>query len=174
MLECKWHIALLTTGGTIEKSYDESDGSLANRETFVGQIVRESLRLPSTVIDVIPILSKDSLEMTNVDRDTIYKTILKEQSHRPVIILHGTDTMSITAEWVAKKIPHPQHPVIFTGAMRPMGFLQSDGLQNLTEALVLAKTLQPGCYISFHSQVFKAGQAKKNHHLGTFEQTQHT
>ena len=32
----KWfRINIITTGGTIEKTYDESDGTLGNKETFI-------------------------------------------------------------------------------------------------------------------------------------------
>jgi L-asparaginase len=59
-------------------------------------------------------------------------------------------------------------PVILTGAMRPLGFDHSDGLQNLTESLLAARLLAPGVYIVIHGQVFPADRAVKERDLGTF------
>ena len=58
--------------------------------------------------------------------------------------------------------------MILTGAMRPLGFEGSDGLQNLTESLLAARLLAPGVYIAMHGQVFAAERAEKDKELGTF------
>ena len=90
----KWfRINLITTGGTIEKTYDESDGTLFNRETFIKNRINQRLRLPYTEIVVHSLMSMDSLEMKLADRMTILekvKELSKDQC--PVVILHGTDT----------------------------------------------------------------------------------
>jgi L-asparaginase len=57
------HIALITTGGTIEKTYDEATGSLGNTRSIVDRMLRR-LRLADTAINVIELMSKDSLHMT--------------------------------------------------------------------------------------------------------------
>ena len=60
-------------------------------------------------------------------------------------------------------------PIVFTGAMKPMGFEDSDSNQNVTEALLAAKILSPGVYISFHNQVFELPNVRKNKEKRTFE-----
>lgn len=163
-------ILLFTTGGTIEKTYNEFDGSLENRGTSIKNRISAKLRLPTTQIHVFPLMSKDSLYMTDEDRNFILAKI-KEHAYgkTPIVVLHGTDTMTITAEYCWKHIPEPLVPVIFTGAMIPMGFEDSDSTQNVTEALLATRLLSPGFYITFHNQIFKVPHVRKNRDKGTFE-----
>lgn len=163
-------VILITTGGTIEKTYNEFDGSLENRGTVIKNRILAKMRLPYTNMIVYPLLSKDSLFMTDEDRTLIAATI-KDQLLRncPIVVLHGTDTMSITAEYCYNIIGTPPSPVVFTGAMIPMGFEESDAAQNVTEALLTAKLMKPGLYISFHNQVFTVPHVRKNKEKGTFE-----
>jgi L-asparaginase len=53
--------------------------------------------------------------------------------------------------------------------MIPMGFDDSDAAQTVTEALLAAKLLKPGFYISFHNQIFEVPHVRKNKEKGTFE-----
>lgn len=163
-------VIIITTGGTIEKTYNEFDGSLENRGTSIKNRILSKMRLPYTNIMVRPLLSKDSLYMTTEDRSLIAATV-KDQMQKgcPIVILHGTDTMHVTAEFCFKEIGVPKVPVVFTGAMIPMGFDDSDAAQNVTEALHTAKLVQPGFYISFHNQVFTVPRVRKNKEQGTFE-----
>ncbi|MGB6744642.1 MAG: asparaginase domain-containing protein, partial [Terracidiphilus sp.] len=62
-------------------------------------------------------------------------------------------------------------PVILTGAMTPLGFEGSDGLQNLTESLLAARLLQPGVFVVIHGQVFPADQVRKDREQATFVRT---
>ena len=163
-------VVIITTGGTIEKTYNEFDGSLENRGTSIKNRILSKMRLPYTNIIVHPLLSKDSLYMTDEDRALIAATIRDQcQKGCPIVVLHGTDTMHISAEFCHKLIGTPSVPVVFTGAMIPMGFEDSDAAQNVTEALLSAKLLDPGFYISFHNQVFKVPNVRKNKEKGTFE-----
>lgn len=163
-------IILITTGGTIEKTYDEFDGSLENRGTSIKNRIMHKLRLPYTNIYVYPLMSKDSLFMDDLDRDLILATVKDQLTrHIPIVVLHGTDTMALSAEYCFKNISHLKVPVIFTGAMVPMGFEDTDATQNVTEALLAAKLLAPGFYISFHNQIFEVPYVKKNKEKRTFE-----
>ncbi|MCQ3828704.1 asparaginase [Microbulbifer elongatus] len=169
-LNQKTTIRILTTGGTIEKSYCESEGTLKNRASIIRDGLISSLRLPYTHLELESILNKDSLEMDNSDRDQICSAIARTaQQGDPIVILHGTDTMSITAEYCFEALGKPSVPVVFTGAMRPMGFIDSDARQNVTEALLTARLMQPGFYIAFHNRVFPIPGARKNLETGTFE-----
>src|ERR1035441_8269355 len=85
-----------------------------------------------------------------------------------IVITHGTDTMAETGIYIQQAFPGLDVPVILTGAMRPLGFEHSDGLQNLTESLLAARLLAPGVYIAIHGQVFAADKAVKDRELGTF------
>ncbi len=163
-------VVILTTGGTIEKTYDEFDGSLQNRGASIRNRILSKMRLPYTNIIVLPIMSKDSLYMTDSDRVLIADSIKVQLSKSsPIVVLHGTDTMSLTADYCYSVLGNPGVPVVFTGAMIPMGFEDSDSAQNVTEALLAAKLLKPGFYISFHNQIFEVPKVRKNKEKGTFE-----
>lgn len=164
-------ILIITTGGTIEKTYDEFDGSLENRGTSIKNRILSKLRLPYTNIIVHPVLSKDSLYMDDEDRKLIAETIAGDlELNAPIVILHGTDTMALTANYCFERIKNLTVPVVFTGAMVPMGFDDTDATQNVTEALLSAKLLPPGFYISFHNQIFEVPHVQKNKEKRTFEE----
>ena len=164
------NITILTTGGTIDKSYDESDGSLKNRSSMIEDTINRALRLPYTKIDVIPVMSKDSLDMSNQDREMLVNALLQQiPLGNPLIVIHGTDTMTDSADYCSHQIKSPSVPVIFTGAMSPLRLRDSDALQNVTEALLAAKLLPIGIYICFHNQIFPVPGTRKNKQKGTFE-----
>src|SRR5690606_10860699 len=115
-------ITILTTGGTIEKTYDEFTGELANQRSLVRRMLRR-LRLDDTEIEVVELMSKDSLDLTDADRAEIVRAVksglAKDPAPDAVLILHGTDTLAATGELLLREIPAPPVPIILTGAMRP-------------------------------------------------------
>ena len=164
-------VIVFTTGGTIDKTYNEFDGSLKNNKSTIERCISSSLRLPYTDIQVFSLMSKDSLDMTQEDRLVIAEAIQEQlSSNIPIIIIHGTDSMCESANycfsWIKEDITVP---VIFTGAMSPLGLRNSDALQNIAESLLAAKLLSPGIYICFHNRVFPVPGTRKNRDLGTFE-----
>lgn len=164
-------IVILSTGGTIEKSYDEAAGSLENRDAQLHRILGR-LRLPHTEIHLHGIMNKDSLELTDSDRQLICSEIKRWQSlGYPIVVIHGTDTMANTARYCEEHIKELAVPVVFTGAMKPLGFEDSDAQQNVTEALAVAKLMTAGFYISFHNRVFEASLAEKDREKNTFNCT---
>jgi L-asparaginase len=161
-------IYVLTTGGTIEKMYSERAGTVINDASKIGDYL-DKLRLPDTDVQVAPVMNKDSLEMTAEDRAELVAQMAPLMAEkRPMVITHGTDTMAETGIYIQRAFPNLAVPVILTGAMRPLGFDHSDGLQNLTESLLAARLLAPGVYIVIHGQVFPADRATKDRELGTF------
>jgi L-asparaginase len=161
---------ILTTGGTIEKIYDEHEGTLHNRDTIIKNKILQKLRLPYRDIQVHSILSKDSLYMDEQDRKLICQEIeLKEKLGTPIVVLHGTDTMDLTSSYCLENFPHPKVPVIFTGAMKPMGFDDSDATQNVVEAIFATQILSPGYYVTFHGRLYQVPGFRKNREKGTFE-----
>ena len=160
-------IHVLTTGGTIEKVYSEQLGIVQNVVARINQYV-EQLRLPDTQIDVTQLMNKDSLEMTDQDRRLILDAVAARIGDSPVVITHGTDTMVETGRLLKSKLPGLGHPVILTGAMTPLGFERTDGLQNLTESLFAARVLQPGVWIVLHNQAFDVDHVRKDRQLARF------
>lgn len=161
-------VYVLTTGGTIEKVYSENSGSVSNAENKIDRYLR-LLRLPDIEVNVVPLMNKDSLEMTDQDRVLILgmvRAILKENA--PIVITHGTDTMVETGLYLQRALPEPGVPIVLTGAMTPLGFEGSDGLQNLTESLLAVQLLRGGVYVVMHGAVYPVERVRKDHALGRF------
>jgi L-asparaginase len=164
-------IHLIATGGTIEKMYSEQSGEVLNSARKIGRYL-ELLRLPDCEVRVLSLLNKDSLEMTPEDRAKLVAEMsrLLPEGH-PIVITHGTDTMVETGLYIQKAFPALAVPVVLTGAMAPLGFERSDGLQNLTESLMAARLLGCGVFVAMHGQVFPADRVRKDRELGTFVRT---
>jgi L-asparaginase len=165
------HIVLITTGGTIEKTYDEASGSLDNRRSIVGTMLRR-LRLDDAAISINQLMSKDSLFMDDNDRDRIVAAVNLAMAGMPtprgIVILHGTDTLERTGEVLHSRIESPKAPIVLTGAMRPFEMKRSDALQNLTEAIFACSVLTPGVYCVAHGQSLPFPGVVKDRDRGTF------
>jgi L-asparaginase len=160
-------IHLVTTGGTIEKIYSEQTGQVENLGAKIDRYL-QLLRLPDAQIEVTPLMNKDSLEMIDEDRELVLAVVRLKINEAPVVITHGTDTMVDTGRLLKARLPDLRYPVILTGAMTPLGFEQSDGLQNLTESLLAARTLAPGVWIVMHNQVFDVEHVRKDREHARF------
>ena len=159
-------IYVLACGGTIEKVYSEPEGSVYNRESkLVGYLKR--LRMHDTDVQVTHLMNKDSLEMTPEDREVVLKAVL-DRLNAPIVITHGTDTMVETGLHIKNGIEGLRFPVVLTGAMSPLGFEGSDGLQNLTESFLAARILPAGVYIVIHNEVFPVDRVKKDREHARF------
>ncbi len=170
-------ITLITTGGTIEKTYDERSGSLENRGSIV-QHMLSSLRLVDTRISTMELMSMDSLDMTEHDRHRIVDAVLlaggasghidSADRSSGIIILHGTDTLCQTGDLLVEKVVNPRVPIVLTGAMRPYEMKRSDALQNLTESIFSTDVLSPGVYVVAHGRCLPFPGVQKDRQLGTF------
>ncbi len=160
-------IHLVSTGGTIEKVYSEQSGQVENLTAKIDRYLQQ-LRLPELRIEVTPLMNKDSLEMTEEDRELILASVRPRIADGAVVITHGTDTMVDTGRLLKRELEDLQYPVILTGAMTPLGFERSDGLQNLTESLFAARVLAPGVWIVMHGQVFDVDHARKDREHARF------
>src|ERR1051325_11297179 len=165
------HITLITTGGTIEKTYDEQSGTLDNRRSIVGRMLAR-LRLEETKVTIVELMSKDSLVMTDEDRAAIVAAARNAAAASPrpagIVILHGTDTLMNTGERLLKELSPPPLPIVLTGAMRPFEMKRSDALQNLTEAVFAAGCLAPGVYCVAHGRALAFPGVRKDREKGTF------
>ena len=101
------HVKVIMTGGTIAKSYDESDGSMRIHRPIIETILAE-LRLPDLEVSYHDLLKKDSLDLTDADRALIVDAVrLAVAQADAVLILHGTDTLEATGERLVKELPTP-------------------------------------------------------------------
>jgi L-asparaginase len=163
-------ITFITTGGTIEKTYNEHNGALSNQHSILSKIL-VTLRLPEVNINQRNVIFKDSLDMTDSDREIILDiTRQAMRTSDAIIILHGTDTLEQTGSLLYKEIKDPKCPIIFTGAMRPYEFRDSDAAQNVTEALFASSLVKPGIYVAMHNHLLSFPGVKKDREKLTFIQ----
>jgi L-asparaginase len=157
-----FRIALISTGGTIEKTYDELSGALHNRVSVL-DFMLASLQLRGVSIDRISLMNKDSLEMTDADHDLIVSAAAKQAAtHDGIVIVHGTDRLAKSGHCLVEKLGIPRVPIVLTGAMRPWEMRSTDAVQNLTEALLAVQLVKPGVYVSMHNQVLQFPGVEKD------------
>jgi L-asparaginase len=162
-------IAILSTGGTIEKTYNESDGSLENQRSVL-EIMLASLVLHGVHVERVPVMNVDSLEMSATDHERIASVATAYSgTHDGLIITHGTDRLAETGELLVQRLGEtPRVPVVLTGAMRPYELRNTDALQNLTEALLAVQLMKPGVYVAMHNSVLRFPGVVKDYSRMTF------
>lgn len=163
-----FRLAVFTTGGTIEKTYDETDGSLRNVHSIMDDILIR-MRLPALTVRHVRVMSKDSLEMTDADRAAILAAVRAAlPTDDAVLVVHGTDTLSLTGDYLHARLPDLNKAIVLTGAMRPYEFRDTDAFQNMTEALLACRVLPAGVYCVMHNQALKFPGVIKDRERMTF------
>lgn len=158
-------VRIFVTGGTFDKEYNELNGQLFFKDTHIQEI----LKLGRCKVDLSlrTLMLVDSLEMSDSDRNSIVENCQNTPESR-IIITHGTDTMTETAQVLAGQITNKT--IVLTGAMVPYKFGSSDGLFNLGSALAFVQTLAPGVYIAMNGKYFAWNNVRKNRQSGFFEE----
>jgi len=164
----KRSIALISTGGTIEKTYDELRGVLSNQVSVL-DIMLASLELRGVDIQRVQLMNKDSLDMSPDDHTLIAQIATRlAEAHAGVVVVHGTDRLAVSGDRIVELVGTPAAPIVLTGAMKPWELRSSDALQNLTEALLAVQLLEPGVYVAMHNQVLQFPGVTKDKQAGTF------
>ncbi|MGM0768624.1 MAG: asparaginase domain-containing protein [Pseudomonadota bacterium] len=156
-------IQIFTTGGTFDKVYFD-----ANSAFEIGDSPLPELLADSNIHDgygISGLMRKDSLEMTDPDRDAIREAVVGSGSDK-ILITHGTDTMAETAQALA---PVTDKTVVLLGAMQPARMRRSDAVFNVGFAWAAVQLLPPGVYIAMNGEVFEAGAVRKNLKAQKFE-----
>ena len=159
----------MSTGGTIEKTYDPHAESLANAGSVLDHMLA-TLRLPDLEIERVALMDKDSLEMTADDHRAVAARARAEAARADVdgvVVVHGTSRLAVSGE-TTHAGGRPASPIVFTGAMRPYAVRDSDAMQNLTEAIFAARTLAPGVYVVLHGRALSFPGPEKDDEALTF------
>ena len=116
--------------------------------------------------DVLNVISKDSLDMSDADREFIVKTI-KNCKNENIIIVHGTDTIDLTASFIDENIK--DKTIVLTGAMLPISINKIEATLNFASAIgFLNANIKNGIYISMHGSVKNYKKLIKNREIGQF------
>ena len=158
-------IRFITTGGTIDKIYFDALSQFEIGDSLVKHILTEGLA--DFDYEIVPLLQKDSLDMTDEDRATLRDYIAADDADR-YVVTHGTDTMTETAAALAGI---PDKVIVLTGSMTPAQFRISDAEFNIGCAVGALHGQSPGVYIAMNGRVFPAGAVQKNLERQIFEAT---
>ena len=155
-------IKVLITGGTIAKKYDEISGALHFDEGHLKKILKQGRCEAKLRVETL--MMKDSLEMSDSDREAIYNAVI-EAKQRAIMITHGTDTMVKTAQKLATI---KAKTIVLVGAMIPYAFKHSDALFNVGCALGAVSVLGDGVFVVMNGKVFKWDEVQKDRVKGLF------
>jgi len=156
-------IRFISTGGTIDKVYFDALSQFEVGDSQLDYILSEGLA--AFDYGVIALLRKDSLEITDEDRQKLRATIEADDAAF-IVITHGTDTMVETAAALAGL---SGKSIVLTGSLSPARFKGTDAVFNVGLAVAAVQVVEPGVYIAMNGQIFAADNVRKNRAENRFE-----
>jgi L-asparaginase len=156
-------IKILATGGTFDKIYYDDKSDFHIGEPMAAPLLEEAN--VSFEFEVESILKKDSLDLTDEDRQAIRQKVL-DDPNQLIVITHGTDSMVKTAMCL---LGIKDKTIVVTGAMQPARMRYTDSAYNIGVATAAVQLLGPGVYVAMNGQVFDPRSTKKNVELSRFE-----
>ena len=158
------HIHFIATGGTIDKVYFDALSEYQIGSPQVEEVLRDAG--VAFEFKVEQVMAKDSLELTDVDRELIRERVLASPCER-IVITHGTDTMVQTA---MRLVEVTEKTIVFTGAMQPARFRSTDATFNIGAAVGAVSSLPHGVYLAMNGRIFDPRRTRKNRDKHCFEE----
>jgi len=158
-------VTIINTGGTFNKRYNPIKGQLEvpNDNIALDKILASCHNVEFEIKNII---SKDSLDMDDDDRQTITNAV-NETINDNIIIIHGTDTIDLTSQFLKEQVLNKK--IVFTGAMIPMSIDEVEATMNFSQALgFLSANIENGIYLSLHGVVVDASKLIKDKSVGKF------
>ena len=161
------HIKILSTGGTIDKVYFDAKSEFEVGAPQAGVLLGEAN--VSFGYEVVSLLRKDSLELSDADRETIRAAVAADPCER-IVITHGTDTMVQTARLLQATIDGKV--VVLTGSMQPAGQRVTDAIFNVGFAVAAVQLLPEGVWLAMNGRIHDPAITRKNVAANRFERTE--
>ncbi len=158
-------ILVLTTGGTIDKQYFDALSQYAITDTIIARLLEVARVTHPFAIEEV--MRKDSLDIGAEERAALVERVARAEQSR-IVITHGTDTMTDTAQALAGV---RGKTMVLVGALAPARFAESDAAFNLGMAFATAQTAAPGVYITMNGAVFDGLRVTKDRARGAFVRT---
>lgn len=159
------NVTIINTGGTFNKRYNPIKGSLdvPSDNVALDKIIASCHNVEFEIHNIV---SKDSLDMNDDDRQIITDAV-KNSKNEKIIIIHGTDTVDLTSSFLRAQVNNKQ--IVFTGAMVPMSIDEVEATMNFSMALgFLNAPIQNGIYLAMHGVVVDASKLIKDKTVGKF------
>ena len=160
-------IKVFTTGGSLDKGYSTKESGFIVQGPQIGNIMGDAN--VSFDYDIESLLRKDSLDLSEADRNLIVEKVETDPCEK-ILIIHGTDTMAETGRRLADG---GGKTIVLTGAMQPAAFKRTDAHFNVGFALAALQLLPPGVYLAMNGELFNPSQAQKNMESDRFEKGSH-
>ncbi len=157
-------ILIMSTGGTFNKVYDPIKGEFVidGESQALNEIAKKWL----CEFEILNLIGKDSLDMNNHDRLELLATINQSEYHH-ILIVHGTDTMDVTAEYLAEA--DIEKCIVLTGAMVPYSVDPVEATANLCSAYGYINALdKEGVFIAMNGAMGAYERIKKDRFKGKF------
>lgn len=158
-------IMWISTGGTISCVQGKSGLSPAVSTCQMNDMLEAVGGFPADIklncimnIDSTDISCEDIRKIGSAANDAI------AAEYDGIIITHGTDTMAYTAAMLSHMLENPPVPVILTGSQKPFFADNSDGPENLRNALRAALDSRfAGVYVLFGDKIICGSKAHKQY-----------
>ena len=158
-------IAIITTGGTIDKIYFDAKSDYHVGDPQIKVILD---KVGATFeYSVSEVFQKDSLDITDEDRLLIANRILQTDASS-FIVTHGTDTMVETANVLKEHVSGKT--IVLVGSLTPARFRETDAEFNIGVAVGAVQALPEGVYIAMNGQIFNTDSVRKNRAENRFEE----
>jgi len=156
---------ILNSGGTFNKRYNPLNGNM--EVPFDNKAIENILESSTNEYNLAGVFYKDSLDIDINDRK-ILASIIMESKEEVFIVVHGTDTIDETAEFLNEIFN--DRKIILVGAMKPFEIDKVEASLNLGMAIGFAEAVDKnGVYICMSGYITKWNNIIKNRKLGRFE-----
>lgn len=156
---------ILNSGGTLNKRYDVNSAEF--EVPFDSMAIVKILQSVTSKYDMAGVVFKDSLDMDLEDRKKI-TDIIMESKDNTFLIIHGTDTMHQTAQFLDEVFD--DRKIVITGAMKPFELDNIEASLNIGMAMGFLKAKpKNGVYICMNGYVKNWNKLTKNKQIGKFE-----
>jgi len=156
---------ILNSGGTFSKRYNEINGIL--EVPYDNNAITNVLNSVNYGYNLAGVVYKDSLDM-NLDDRKMLANVINQSDEDTFIIIHGTDTISLTAEFLDEIFDNKK--IILTGSMKPFEIDNCEASLNVGIALGYAKAnINYGVYICMSGFIEPWKDIVKNKIIGKFE-----
>lgn len=140
-------ILVIFTGGTVAGNVAKSDVSQnvkSDPNSFMTilnssvEVIKKNWNIEINP-QIVELFNVDSSDIQPKNWTTIIEKIQSEyDNYDAFVVLHGTNTMGYTAAALSFALENINKPVILTGAQVPLGYLGTDAVTNLVNALRMA------------------------------------
>jgi len=158
------NLKIITTGGTIDKLYFDDLSDYKIGKPIIGELL--NTYHVGFDFEVVPLLKKDSIYITDEDRELI-KNVIEKSDESHFLITHGTDTMIETAQYLK---PVKDKTIVMTGALTPARFNSTDAIFNIGCAVAAVQTQPAGVWVIMNGLVWNPEKVRKNRKANRFEE----